>query len=109
MERPFDYPGSTSNMVLPSFSEMRQITSWLIHEDDGATVIRWAVYSVPSDWSDDDMDCVVDDRFAAERCTHSHDCCGNLYGRKGQWAWHPHHVDCGERAVVISQRFIRNN
>lgn len=108
MERPFDYPGSTSDMVLPCFSEMRQVTSWLVHEDDGDTVIRWAVYSVPNDWSDDDMDSVVDGRFASEHCTHAHDCCGHLYARKAQWAWHPHHVECGLRAVVISQRFIRN-
>lgn len=108
MEMPFDYPGSISDGVHASAHQMNKVASWIVQDDDGEGVVNWSVHSVPDWWTDDDMDAIVDDRWASEHCQHSHDCCGNLYARKGQWAWHPHHLSCGSKVVVISQRFVRN-
>lgn len=108
MEMPFDYPGSTSDMVSASAHQMRKLTSWLMRDEDGDGVTNWSIHSVPDWWTDDDMDAIVDDRYASERCHHEHDCCGQLYARKGKWAWHPFQIECGSKAVVISQYFVRN-
>jgi hypothetical protein len=108
MERPFDYPGSESCITDAAFHHMRKLSSWLANHDDGDCATNWSIWSVPDSWSDDDMWRIIEDRFGEEHCAHAYDCCGHMYARRAQWAWHPHYVETGDKAVVISQRFIRN-
>lgn len=106
MERPFDYPGSVSDSIAPSPHDMKQLESFLVGDNDG--MVSWKIVTVPNNWTDDDIDLIVADRWPAEHCTHAHDCCGNYYPRTAKWAKHPFMTECGLQTIIVSQNYICN-
>lgn len=90
MERPFDYPGSQSDVFAPEPSHLKRWTNdtpkRIEFGDTGEAFLNITAWSAPEFWEDDWINDIVkgDERFAGERCTHEYDCCGRFYPRRGR-------------------------
>lgn len=108
MERPFDYPGSTSDVAYIEPSQLRKVHDHHIFDEDGESCAHWIIAAVPSWWTDEDIGDVVHDRWSEERCSHEHDCCGHWYARRAAWSKHPAIMPDGDQCIIISQRSTLN-
>lgn len=88
MERPFDYPGSSSDIVSPEPHHLvrSEHTQRVHHQygEIGEYATTYTLYFAPDWWTEEEIKAVVANRFEAERCYHSHDCCGRFYAGRGR-------------------------
>lgn len=87
MERPFDYPGSTSDIIAADPYDLKRANDSAFHyefDHYGGNVVRVTGWFAPEWWTREDIENVVAQRFPAEHCTHEHDCCGHYYPYAGR-------------------------
>lgn len=88
MERPFDYPGSHSDIVSPDPYHMVRAEGagsiYVHHGETGEYSTTITPWIVPNWWTAEDINSVVGQRFEAEYCRHSYDCCGHIYPGRGR-------------------------
>jgi len=72
---------------------------------DGETYVVYTEVRFPDGLPPkDDLEAFVQKRFPAERCQHSHDCCGNYYPYSGDLI----HTDDIYNRIVVTQSFHLN-
>ena len=115
MERPFDYPGSQSDIVSPDPYHMVRAESCgeisVTTGEHGECVTRITPWFVPDWWDAEDIASVVADKFEAQHCYHEHDCCGHFYPGRGRVISISDSTDDdGDRAklVLVEVRYTLN-
>ena len=110
MERPFDYPGSTSDSITldPSHLQVLSHSFTDISSDCQGERLWVGICTVPTFWSDDDISNMVSNRWESEHCTHSHDCCGHYYASTGRWTDLGRTDGSGDRMIVVHQSYSQN-
>jgi hypothetical protein len=114
MERPFDYPGSHSDIVSPCPHHLVKARAEAMRRVSGETgeyITQIGLYFAPDWWSEADIEAVVADRFEAEHCSHSYDCCGRYYGGAGKVLGIWDDTDdygCPAKAVLVRIRYSQN-
>ena len=80
-----------------------------LYADDGESYTTYRLCHVPSDWDHNRVDSWVLTRFPAERCQHSHDCCGNYYARSAKWSLvNGGAYGDGVREILVRQAHVCN-
>lgn len=81
-ERPFDYPGSTSE---PHYEVYKFIFANVVQDDSGESYDRYTLLRFSRLADDVEIAEVIRDQFPSTRCQHEHDCCGNFYAGTATW------------------------
>lgn len=87
MERPFDYPHSSSDIVSPDVYDLKRANDSAFNlefERFGGHIVRVTGWYAPDWWDRKDIEDVVAEKFPNEHCYHGHDCCGHYYPEAGK-------------------------